>query len=144
MPLVIALLALVGFGCGASDEDSTMSRAAFIASGNDICSKTSEEGSAAYEKVSKELAGSQTTDSVKEKEQEFADEVASVISTMVDEFEELDPPAGRAARISTMLEQYKKGAENTKTNPSSFLKGEAFLAADKSAKELGLTNCEHL
>lgn len=143
--IAIAVLGLQVVGCGGGDTAPTISKADFISGGDQICAETVKEQAANYEQIvtNAEAEGTEVTPADGKKvEQELANVVASSVEDMVAEFEDLGTPAGKEEAVAKMLEQYEEGAEETRADPQAFLKVEAFVAADESAKKLGLEKCE--
>ncbi|HST69153.1 MAG TPA: hypothetical protein VLI94_05800 [Solirubrobacterales bacterium] len=143
MVFLVAALGAQGIGCGSSDEPAVISRADFVAKANRICADTVEKQAAAFRRIGDEMAGRQlTTAEVREKEDQFGQEVVVAVEAMVDELEGLGAPAGEEEAVAKMLDRYERGAEAAASDARVFLTGKAFLEADTSAKSLGLSRCE--
>jgi hypothetical protein len=138
--LVIA--ALGAAGCGSSSKSTTTStpaitKAAFAAKGNAICTKGNKKLNAAENKAfgNKKPGKAQLTGFAKSS-------FAPIIQGQIDAIRALGAPSGEEVAVTKMLASAQKGLNTVKSNPALLAGGaDSFVNFRKLARPLGITAC---
>jgi hypothetical protein len=153
--LVVALLAA---GCGgggddssstagadsteSSDSGSSLTKAEFIAKGDEIC----KQGDAAIEDEANEFAdenGIDTENPTEAQQEEVIEQVVGpAIKRQSEEIADLGPPEGEEEAVEEIVAAVGRGAEEIEEDPKAVVNGENPLAeATELAKAYGFKQC---
>jgi hypothetical protein len=139
---VTAALALGGIaaGCGGSSDDNStsttaaISKADFLAQGNQICKQGNDEINQAGEQLGKSVNQQQLED--------FAtNTVVPSIQKQIDGIKALGAPAGEEAQVNQLITTAQADLDELKADPSKLQKDNLFKDANQQASALGLTEC---
>jgi hypothetical protein len=138
----VALLALAA--CGGSGETTpALTKAEFIAQGDEICAKGDEEGQEQSNEFAEENDIDVESPTEAQKEEVVLDILVPVLSEEAEKLGELGPPEGEEAEVEAMISALENAAEELEEEPQ-----RAFSAADtplkeasKLAKEFGFETC---
>ncbi len=135
----VLLLGIGAAGCGSSDSTDTttaITKAAFVAKANAICTKGNKAQNAAGEKLGQNPSQAQFTAYAK-------DTAIPNIQGQIDSVRALGAPAGDEATVSHMLDLAQADLNKIKADPT-LLQGNSDQFADfaKIAHPYGLTACD--
>jgi hypothetical protein len=141
---VTAALALgvIAAGCGSSDDNSTsttataaaISKADFLAKGNQICKQGNDEINAAGKKLGQSVSQQQFED--------FASNtVVPSIQKQIDGIKALGAPAGEEAQVNQLVSTAQADLDQLKADPSKLQDDSLFKDANQKANAVGLTEC---
>ena len=139
---LLAVLALVGTGCG-GDEEATASitRSEFLQQGNAICRRGELErgklltGAEKLVKPGEELGKAG-------KEKLILTAAVNPYRKMTKELKELGAPEGEEEKVEAIIEAMEEAAQKAEDDPLLALESIApFAKANKLNQEFGLTNC---
>jgi len=119
--LAVALaVGAVAAGCGSSDDDPPLTKAAFVKQGDAICEKVPNR----YQARLKTLPKPQKSTSPQAvKEEQNLKAAIPPLRTATAEFEELSPPSGDEQKAEAIVAALEKGADGVEAKPGSELSG---------------------
>ncbi|MFL5891375.1 MAG: hypothetical protein ACJ75I_01390 [Solirubrobacterales bacterium] len=157
VPLVGLVAGLVLAGCGGGSSSSTtgasgasgtsgaqgaaLSKSEFVAKGNAICAKGSQEINAEAKKIfTSNQAPSQAT-----QEKFVTDTVIPSIQQQIDGLDALPAPSGDEDQVQAIVDAAQSALDKAKQDPSLLTDqaqgGDPFAQANKLADDYGLTKC---
>jgi hypothetical protein len=127
--------ALVVSACGGEDH---LSKAEFLKQGNAICAKGNKELSAEGNKVFGAGAPSKA-----EFEKFVNDTLVPNIQGQIDGLDDLSPPADDEDTVNAIVDSAQQALDKVKADPTivESQSNDTFAAANKLAKDYGLTEC---
>ncbi|HEX5990293.1 MAG TPA: hypothetical protein VFY75_08790 [Solirubrobacterales bacterium] len=139
--LAVALLVLAG--CGGSDDSDSLTKDEFVAQGNAICKKGTEERNRIFkeEQARAENKPNQTFSDA-DREQLVRDVIVPPYEKTTKELKELGTPDEGAADVEAIVEAREKAIQKVDANPAPAVESTVqFVEANKLSAAYGLTDC---
>jgi hypothetical protein len=138
---LIMSIALVAAGCGgdSDDNDTALTKPAFLAKGNAICQAGNKEIQAAFETaIGKGRPTEESLNAV------VTDSLAPSIQGQIDDIRDLPAPEGDEDQIGKMLDEAELALQDVKENPSLATQEggqDPFADVNQQLNDYGLTAC---
>lgn len=136
--MAVAAALIAAAGCGGSDSGATtttISKAAFVAKANAICTKGNAESNAL---AGKTFGNKQPTQAQLER---FAKAQVPLIQRQIDQIRALGAPSGDEATVKQMLDIAQGDLNKLESNPALVQNQKLFANFVEVARPYGLTAC---
>jgi hypothetical protein len=142
--LALALLALVGAGCGGDDDTSSVTKAQLLKKGDAICKKASDEQLAGLQKAIEKNPKLEKDKALQE--EAIVTYGLAPISDAAEELAALGAPEGDEEEVEEIITGMEDAVEESEEDPAPLVAGttDAFNDVNKAASAYGFKECAEL